>query len=301
MNKLELLKTFVRVAELSSFTLASDALGLPRSTVSEQIRALEDLLDTRLLLRTTRKVQTTPDGQLLYERSKDLLAQMDEVQSLFRNDDAALSGRLRVDMPTAAARRLVLPRLGEFIARHPLIELEISSTDRRVDLVREGFDCVMRVGELPDTSLVARNVGSFRMVNCASHAYAERHGLPQTLDDLAGHRLVNYVSAFGASPAMFEYHRDGKNHFIAMASSVAVNNVEAYEAACLGGLGIIQVPRLAEAYHSNRGELIEILPDFVPAPMPVSLLYAHRRHLPQRCRVFMDWMEGLLVEYGVVK
>ncbi|MDE1194465.1 MAG: LysR family transcriptional regulator [Pseudomonas sp.] len=300
MNKLELLKTFVRVAELSSFTLASDALGLPRSSVSEQIRALEQLLDTRLLLRTTRKVQTTPDGQVLYERSKDLLAQMDEVESLFRQDNAVLSGRLRVDMPTAVARRLVMPRLSEFIERHPLIELEISSTDRRVDLVREGFDCVMRVGELPDTSLVARNVGHLRMINCVSTGYAERYGVPQTLEDLQQHRLIEYVSTFGASNPMFEYCHDGKAHRISMPCSVTVNNIESYEAACLGGLGIIQAPCLAREYQLRRGDLVEILPQYRPAPMPVSLLYAHRRHLPQRCRVFMEWMEALLVEYGVV-
>ncbi|SEI59979.1 LysR substrate-binding domain-containing protein [Pseudomonas sp. NFR16] len=299
MNKLELLKTFIRVAEMSSFTQASDALNLPRSTVSEHIRGLEDLLDTRLLLRTTRKVQTTPDGQVLYERSKDLLAQMDELENLFRQDNAVLSGRLRVDMPTAVARRLVMPRLGEFIARHPLIELEISSTDRRVDLVREGFDCIMRVGELPDTSLVARSLGHLQMVNCVSRSYAERFGVPRTLEDLQQHRLVNYVSSFGGSDSMFEYHRDGKDCYVAMPCSVTVNYIEAYEAACLGGLGIVQIPRLAERYQLARGDLVEILPDYLPAPMPVSLLYAHRRHLPQRCRVFMDWMEQLLGEYGV--
>lgn len=300
MNKLDLLKTFVRVAELSSFTHASDALGLPRSSVSEQIRALEQLLGTRLLLRTTRKVQTTPDGQALYDRSKDLLAQMDELEGLFRQDNAGLSGRLRVDMPTAVARRLVMPRLGEFIDRHPLIELEISSTDRRVDLVREGFDCVMRVGELQDTTLVARKVGSFRMINCVSGAYAKRFGVPQTLEDLQQHRLINYASAVGAHHAMFEYQRDGQDYQVSMPGSVAVNDIESYEAACLGGLGIVQIPRLSEEFHRRRGDLLEVLPDYLPAPMPVSLLYAHRRHLPLRCRVFMDWLTDLLLEYGVV-
>jgi len=262
---------------------------------------LEQLLDTRLLQRTTRKVQTTPDGQALYERSKDLLAQMDELESLFRQDDAAISGRLRVDMPTAVARRLVMPRLSEFLDRHPLIEVEISSTDRRVDLIREGFDCVMRVGELPDTSLVARSIGHFRMINCVSAGYAARFGVPHTLEDLQRHRLINYVSAFGTSAATFEYARDGKHHQVPMPCSVTVNYIEAYEAACLGGLGIVQIPRLSNEHHLRRGELVEILPDFLPAPMPVSLLYAHRRHVPLRSRVFMDWMETLLVEYGVTK
>lgn len=201
MNKLDLLKTFVRVAELSSFTHAGDALGLPRSTVSEHVRSLEGLLGARLLLRTTRKVQVTPDGQALYERSKDLLSQMDELEGLFRQDNSALSGRLRVDMPTAIARRLVMPRLSEFLERHPLIELEISSTDRRVDLVREGFDCVLRIGTLPDTPLVARTVGLFRM--------------------------INYAPAFGAAESLFEYCREGKDFHVPMPCSVTVNNIEA--------------------------------------------------------------------------
>lgn len=299
MNKLDLLKTFVRVAELSSFTLASDALGLPRSSVSEQVRALEQLLGTRLLLRTTRKVQITPDGQALYELSKDVLAQMDELESLFRQDMAAISGRLRVDMPTAIARRLVMPRVREFLDDHPQVELEISSTDRRVDLVREGFDCVVRVGALPDSSLVARHVGSFNVINCVSRDYARRYGIPRTLEALAQHRLVNYVSTFGASSPVFEYHLEGKAHTVAMPASVTVNDIETYEAACLGGLGIVQIPRLTAQYRPRLNELIEVLADHVPAPMPVSLLYAHRRHVPQRCRVFMDWIEALLLEYGV--
>ena len=293
MNKLELLRTFVRVAELSSFTQASEALGLPRSTVSEQVQALEELLGTRLLLRTTRRVQVTPDGQLLYERSKDMLAQMDELEGLFRSD-AMLSGRLRVDMPTAMAHNILLPRLSEFLSLHPGIDLEISSTDRRVDLVREGFDCVLRVGELPDSHLVARNLGDLPMVNCVGAGYARQHGVPTSLAELQQHRLINYVMAFGASTAHFEYQDQDKTRTVAMPHSVTVNNVQAYEAACLGNLGIVQSPRMGMRKHLLRGDLIEILPEFRPAPMKISLVYAHRRHLPERCRVFMDWFQGLI-------
>jgi DNA-binding transcriptional LysR family regulator len=294
MNKLELLRSFVRVTELSSFSLASEALGLPRSTVSGHIQSLESLLGTRLLQRTTRKVQATPDGHVLYERSKDMLAQMDELEGLFRQDDAVLSGRLRVDMPTAVARNIVMPRLGEFIARHPQIDLEISSTDRRVDLIREGFDCVLRVGELPDTSLVARSLGELPMVNCVSGTYAAQWGVPETLDDLQHHRLIHYVLAFGSGTAAFEYDLDGRTRTVAMPCSVTVNNVEAYQAACLGHLGIVQAPLMGVRRLLAEGTLIEVLPQFRPAPMRVSLLYPHRRYLPERCRVFMDWLQALL-------
>ncbi|MET0124702.1 MAG: LysR substrate-binding domain-containing protein [Pseudomonas caspiana] len=297
MNKLELLRSFVRVTELSSFTQASEALSLPRSTVSEHVQALEELLGTRLLLRTTRKVQATPDGVVLYERSKDMLAQMDELESLFRSD-AMLSGRLRVDMPTAMAHNIVLPRLSEFLAEHPGIDLEIISTDRRVDLIREGFDCVLRVGDLPDTTLVARHLGDLSMVNCVGAGYASEHGVPQTLADLQQHRMIHYVMSFGANTAFFEFQEQGKSRTLAMPRSITVNNVQAYEAACLGNLGIIQSPRMGMRKHLLSGHLVEILPDHRPLPMKISLLYAHRRHLPERCRVFMDWLQKLIAEYN---
>lgn len=170
MNKLELLRTFVRVCEVSSFTLAAESLGLPRSTVSEQVRALERLLGTQLFNRTTRRVQATQDGALLYERSKDLLSGMDEIEGLFRADDAELAGRLRVDLPTMMARRVIIPALPQFLQRFPRLEVELSCTDRQVDLLREGFDCVMRIGALHDLDVVARPVGQLSMRNCASPA-----------------------------------------------------------------------------------------------------------------------------------
>ncbi|WP_271411468.1 LysR family transcriptional regulator [Pseudomonas sp. Q1-7] len=295
MNKLELLKTFVRVSELSSFTQAADSLGLPRSTVSDQVQALEELLGTRLLQRTTRKVQATQDGLLLYERSRELLAQMDELEGLFRQDASALSGRIRVDMPTVLARKVVLPRLGEFSDRHPGVELEVSSTDRRVDLVREGFDLVLRVGPVLDASLVARPLGAFPMVNCASRAYLAAHGVPRDLDDLSRHRLVHYVSVLGSRPPGFEYLVDGKLQQRPMAGNLTVNNAEAYSAACLGGLGLIQVPLHGVREYLESGELVALLPAYPPPPLEATLLYAHRR-LPRRVRLFMDWLEQLVHE-----
>lgn len=290
MNKLELLRTFVRVTELSSFTQAGESLGLPRSTVSEQVRALEELLGARLLQRTTRKVQATQDGLVLYERCKDMLDQVDELESLFRQDQSVLRGRLRIDLPTVTAREYVLPHLPEFSDLHPHIELEISATDRRVDLVREGFDCVMRVGELPDASLVARPLGALRQANYASPAYLERYGTPRTLEDLAHHRLVHYVTTFGSRSVGFEYQQDGKRHCLPMAGTVTVNNTDCYNAACLAGFGIVQAPVAGKRECLARGELVEVLPEWVPAPMNVTLLYAHRRNLPQRVKVFMEWL-----------
>ncbi|NVZ70186.1 LysR family transcriptional regulator [Pseudomonas costantinii] len=294
MNKLELLRTFVRVTELSSFTQAGESLGLPRSTVSEHVQALEELLGAHLLQRTTRRVQATQDGRVLYERSKDLLSHMEELEGLFRQDESQLTGRIRVDMPNVMARELILPRLPQFMAAHPLIELEISTTDRQVDLLAEGFDCVLRVGAQPDQSVVARLLCSMPMINCVSAEYVERHGVPKTLADLAHHQLVHYVRPLGSRSAGFEYQLGNKVHRIPMAGRVTVNSTDAYKVACLGGFGITQVPILGIRDLLDSGELVAVLPDYPAPALDVSLLYAGQRHLPQRVRVFMDWLAATL-------
>ncbi|HMN81999.1 MAG TPA: LysR family transcriptional regulator [Burkholderiaceae bacterium] len=299
MDLVAALQVFRRVGELSSFTAAAEQLGLPKASVSTTVRRLEAHLGTRLLHRTTRRVQLTPDGQVFLERCRDLLEDVDDLRGLFRPEGMALRGRLRVDMPIPVARDVVLPRLAEFTAAHPGLELELSSTDRRVDLVSEGFDCVLRVGSLADSSLIARPLGHYRMVNCASPAYLAEHGMPWTPADLAAHRLVHHVTTSGARPAGFEYLDETDplaplTRFVPMAGGLTVNDADSYQQACLAGFGIIQVPEAGVAEHLESGRLIAVLDDFRPAPMPVSLLYPHRRHLPRRVQVFMNWLAGVM-------
>lgn len=296
MNPVDAMRVFVRVAELGSFTAAAEQLGLAKASASGAVQQLEDSLGTRLLHRTTRRVSLTQDGQVFAERCQDLLADLDEVQTLFHTAHTGLRGRLRVDMPLAVARDVVLPRLREFLDLHPALALELSSTDRRVDPVREGFDCVLRVGTLADSSLVARPLGEYRLVNCVSPAYLATHGTPQGLDDLAQHRLVHYVSILGVRSAGFEYvdATSGQTCWHSMPGALTVNNSEAYQSACLAGLGIIQVPEAGVRELLQSGRLVEVLPALRPAPMPVTLLYAHRRHLPRRVQAFMAWLAGLM-------
>ena len=294
MNQLEAMQIFTRVAELASFTRAADSMGLPKATASSAVQQLETALGARLLHRTTRKVQLTQDGQAFYERAKDLLADVDELQSMFQQGPQQLRGRLRVDMSSGIARNFVIPRLPEFLREHPLIEIELSSTDRRVDLVREGFDCVLRVGDVVDASLIARRLGSFRIVNCASPSYLLQYGTPRTVDDLSHHRLIHYVSTLGAKPLGFEYAEGGSYRTLAMQGALTVNNSEAYQAACLAGLGLIQVPAAGVHPLLDSGALVEVLPDCLAEPMPVSLLYANRRNLPKRVQTFMAWVAETL-------
>jgi DNA-binding transcriptional LysR family regulator len=297
MKTIEGLQIFVRVAELSSFTQAAEQLALPKARVSTTVQQLESQLGTRLLHRTTRKVQLTQDGQAFYERCKDLLADVDELQGMFQQGVQSLRGRLRVDMPTLIARDQVIPRLPEFLAAHPQLSIELSSTDRRVDVVREGFDCVLRAGTLVDSGLIARPVGQLRQINCASPAYLAQHGTPETLEDLATHRLVHYVPTLGAKPAGWEYVQDGRARSLAMAGVLTVNSTEAYQSACVAGLGLIQAPAAGLASWVARGLLVEVMPRYRAPSLPVSLLYANRRNLPQRVQVFMAWLAQTLVPY----
>ncbi|ALD93527.1 LysR family transcriptional regulator [Cupriavidus gilardii] len=294
MDSLDTLRIVLRVAELGGFARAADSLALSKAAVSIAVQRLEASLGTQLFHRTTRRVQLTADGQAFYERARDLLDDMDELHGMFQRDGGALKGRLRVDMPAGMASRFVIPRLPEFLDRYPELSIEISGTDRRVDVVREGFDCVVRVGTLDDSSLVARPLGAIRLINCASPDYLRRYGTPRSIEDLRDHRLVHYAGTLGQRPLGFEYPDGGGHAALPMAGSVTVNNGAAYEAAAMAGLGIIQVPAMAMQSRLAAGELVEVLPDCPPPPMPVTLLYAQRRNLPRRVRVFMDWIAQVL-------
>jgi len=291
MHDIDAMKVFVRVAERGSFTRAATDMGLPKASASIAVRQLETLLGTRLLHRTTRRVEPTQDGLAFLERCRDMLDDIDELQSMFREDERELRGRVRVDMPTTTARLFVLPHLPDFLAAHPDIELELSCADRRVDLVREGFDCVLRVGGLDDAdNLVARPLGAFDIGTFASPGYLEVHGEPRHPDDLDGHRMVHYAQHFGGSPDGFEYVDDAGVHVRPVAGVLTVNNTDSYQAACVAGFGLIQVPVAGVRTLVEAGQLKEVLEHYRAAPMPATLLYAHRRHLPRRVRVFMEWL-----------
>jgi len=288
-------RVFLRVAELSSFTAAARGLSLPRASVSAAVQQLEERLGTRLLQRTTRRVALTRDGETFYARARDLLGDFDELTSLFQGDDAPLVGRLRADMPLGMASAVV-DELPAFLAAHPALEVELSSTDRMVDVVREGFDCVVRAGARADSGLVARPLGVYDMVNCVSAGYAAKHGVPTTLDDLEHHRLVHYTVTLGMAPDGFEYvdPASGTVREIPMRGALTVNGSTTYDAACRAGLGIIQAPRVGVQDGLRDGSLVEVLPAFRAAPLPVALISPDRRHVPRRARVFMDFLAAVV-------
>jgi DNA-binding transcriptional LysR family regulator len=297
MNRLDAITAFVRVAELSSFTQAASSLGLPKSSVSAAVLQLEAHLKVQLLYRTTRRVQLTHDGQAYLDRARDMLADLEDMDGMFMHASAELTGVIRVDMTVAMARNQIFPRLPEFLDRHPGLEIEFSCTDRRVDVVAEGFDCVIRAGIMGDSGLMARQLGAMPMLNVASPTYIARFGMPQTLDDLDHHRLVHYVMQLGSKPFGFEYWDGQAYRSRPVAGVISVNNTVAYNSAALAGLGIIQAPESGVKDSLNDGSLVTVLPQYRAEPLPLAIVYPRRRHQARRVRAFMDWVAEVMKPY----
>lgn len=220
---------------------------------------------------------------------------MEDVETLFEKG-ARLSGRVRVDLPSRFARLRIIPRLESFLDEHPGIHLELGVGDRLVDLVREGYDCVVRVGALADSSLTARRVGEMPVITCASPAYLARHGTPRQLRDLSRHWLIHYAPTLGGPADGFEYEEAGERRELPMKGRLTVNNAEAYVAACQAGLGLIQTPRTSLEDDLRHGRLVEVLSRHRARPLPVHVLIPHRRQLSRRVRGFIDWLEARLAE-----
>ncbi|MBB4236113.1 LysR family transcriptional regulator [Rhizobium esperanzae] len=288
MDRFDAMRVFCRVVDRRSFTLAAEDTGLPRSTVTDAVKQLEARLGVRLLQRTTRHVSPTLDGEAYFQRCLSILGDIEDAEGAFAG--ARPKGLLRVDVHGTLARHFVLPSLPSFLQTYPEIEFYMSEGDRLVDLVREGIDCVLRVGTPEDSDMVIRRVAMLEEVTLASPAYLAAHGLPPHPDRLASHRMVGFHSSGTGRLLPLEFIVDGVVREIVIPATIAVNAAESYVSAAKLGLGLIQIPR----YHAERdlaeGTLIHLLKDFPPTPTPVSLLYPRNRQLSPRVRVFIDWL-----------
>jgi LysR family transcriptional regulator for bpeEF and oprC len=296
MDRLQAMKVFTKVVETSSFTRAADVLDLPRASVSSIVQQLEAHLKIRLLQRTTRRLSLTPDGASYYEHCIRILADIEETESSFSGVNNAPRGKLRVDMPGALGRMVVMPKIREFYARYPDIDLMVGFGDKPVDLIKEGVDCAIRIGALQDSSLVARRVGVFQAVTVASPDYLTRYGIPNTLEDLDDHVAVNYFWGRTGRVMELTFDVDGRPTKVKMKGHIAVNDAAAYVESGLEGIGIVQAPRFMALPYLKSGQLVEILPERKPLPMPISVIYPHNRHLSQSVRVFVDWVAELFSE-----
>jgi LysR family transcriptional regulator, regulator for bpeEF and oprC len=293
MGRLEAIKIFVRVADTNSFSKTADVMDMPRGTVSRTIQTLEEQVGVRLLSRSTRQVSLTEAGKVYYDRCVKVLTDLSEVEAELTIAKTLPSGTVRVDTSGTIAKVIIVPSLDDFFSRYPAIDVRIGLADRNIDLIQEGVDCVLRMGNLEESSLVARRIGNAKLVTCASPTYLEKYGVPESLEELSGHLVVNYISARSGRLLPFEFEQNGHLAKLLLKSKLSVNEGAAYIDAGLRGFGIIQPSRYMVADYLAQGLLREVLPNFGQPPIPLSVVYPHRNHISSATRAFTDWITDI--------
>ena len=287
MDRIDAMRAFVRVAERRSFAQAAHDLGLPRSRVSEAVQQLERRLGVRLLTRTTRQVTPTAEGEAYHRRCLLILAAIDDAEAAVA--EAVPAGPLRVDVHGTFARWFLVPGLPGFLDRHPGIRLHLGDGDRLVDLVRDGVDCAIRVGQPASSGLIGRRLGVLEEGTFASPGYLARHGTPRSPDDLDGHRMIGFVSSATRAVMPLTFRTGDDRQTVLLPVSVTVASAESNVGLGVQGLGLIQAPRYRLADELASGALVEVLAAWPPPPLPVHLLHPEGRQLSPRVRAFMDW------------
>ena len=289
MDRLHGMRVFARVAELASFARAADSLELSRARVSELVAGLERQLGARLLHRTTRRLSLTDDGRAYYERCARILADVEEAEALVARERAVPRGRLRVDMPMALARQFLVPALPRLLDRHPELALEVRLENRAIDLVEEGVDCAISYGEPLDGDLVARRIGTTRLVTCAAPAWLARHATPRAPGDLARHNAIAFLALATARPAEWVFERRGQRVVQRPVGNLAFNSMEACVEAATAGLGVTQV--LSALAHGAivAGRLAPVLVDWAAAGPALYLVYPPNRQQSARIRAFAEF------------
>jgi LysR family transcriptional regulator for bpeEF and oprC len=294
MDRLKAMQTFVRIVEANSFSKAAETLQLPRASLTATMQNLEAFLGTKLLQRTTRRLSLTADGAEYFRQCLEILGAVETAESAFRGASASRpKGKLRIDLPGAVGRRLIMPHVASFARAYPDVELMLSLTDRLVDVVQEGIDCAVRVGQLQDSSLIGRQIGSMRFVTCAAPAYLDKYGTPRSLDDLSQHRCVVHFSGRTGRAFDWDFLVDGKVVKAELNGSIAVNDADAYVSCALQGLGLVQSAAYQVRGYLKSGELVEVLSAYPPTPMPISLVYPQGRMATPKVRVFAEWVTEL--------
>jgi len=290
-DRFRAMEVFNRVVELGSFSGAAAALHLPKGRVTTIVQELETHLGVRLLHRTTRRLSLTDDGAVYHQRALAMVQEMQDVEGTLRRAVATPAGRLRIDVPAAVGRHVIAPALPQFFARYPDIQLELGSTDRPVDLIAEGVDCVIRGGPVHDETLVARPLLHLPQVTCAAPSYLARYGTPRTLEDLARHHFVNFHSAKTGRIFPFEFSRGEETHEINRPHWVSCNDADSAIAAVLAGMGLAQLPLMGWLCECLAGgRLVPVLQDWSSGFLPMMVLYPRNRHLTAKVRVFADWV-----------
>ena len=296
MDRFNAMRAFVRVAETGSFSKAALTLHMSRSTVTQLVQQLEVHLRVTLLNRTTRQVNVTEDGAVYFDRIAGLLAELDEIEHSLPGTTAAPRGRLRVDVPAPLAALLLVPALPDFHRQFPEVQINMGASDRKVDLIAENVDCVIRGGDITDQSLVARQIGQLSLGVYAAPTYLARSGVPKHPAELEAshHRIVRFQWASSRGEFPYAMRRGSEHLRIAGTHVLAIDDGNAYLAAGVAGLGILWLPDYMAKRHVATGELIPLFTGWEIDPMPLSIAFPRHRQMSKKLRVFIDWVIALM-------
>lgn len=296
------MNVFVKVVESGSFARAAERMNLSTSAVSRHVAELEAHLDTRLLNRTTRRISLTESGQAYLERTLQLLADLEEVEAVAGSSTAKPKGTIRLTCSVNFGSRHVAPAVGAFQAAYPEVRFDLSVSDRFVDLVEEGLDLAVRIGDLGNTNLIARKIGQMQLTTCASPAYLKAHGTPRHPRELVNHNCLTYEYAPVKNQWTFREHtrgtmRDGGEELkVRIAGSVHGNNGEMMAAVAAAGVGIAFEPDFIVNSFIESGKLVPILQNWLPDPSPIYAVYPSRRHLSAKVRTFVDFLAAYFAQ-----
>ena len=294
MDLLASMKMYVAVVDSGSFAAAATKLDMSRAMASKQVQKLEEHLGTRLLNRTTRRLSLTETGREFYERSLQIMGDVDEAEQIAGQMTRRPQGVLRISIPLSYGQHRLAAIIGAYIQAYPQVQLDIALSDRKVDLVEEGLDLAIRIGAMPQSDLIARKIGSVRSVVCASPAYLARHGVPQAPADLAGHACLGYTLSGSAA----EWRLEGASGALSVpiAGPLRADNGDLIRLAALGGAGIVFQPRFIVDADLDAGRLVRVLPGWQSAELGVHAVYPSRKHLSAKVRTFVDFLVAALAD-----
>jgi DNA-binding transcriptional LysR family regulator len=290
MDRLHALELLVAVVETGSFTAAAARLNVTRGAISQGIKALEDELGVQLLNRTTRQVAATEEGRILHERGKQILADYQETAAMAAHLSDEPRGVLKINAPMSFGTLHLSPALSDFVAAHPQLRVQLSLTDRFVDLIEEGADVALRIGALEDSNLVARRIVTSRRLLCAAPDYLKRRGAPADPEALRDHSCLHY--GHQAVAANWRLIGPEREHIVPVSGVLCANNGEVLRDAAISGLGIALLPTFIIGGALQSGQLVSVLPAYRPPEAGLYALYPHSRHLAARVRVFIDFMRA---------
>ncbi len=299
LDRLTSMGVFVKAADLGSFTAAGVALGLTSQMVGKHVAALEEVLGTTLLRRTTRRQSLTETGARFYERCRVILAEAEAAYALEEVASAEPRGRLRLSAPIGFGACWLAPVVTAFLEQNPLVGVELNLTDRFVDLIDEGYDAVLRLGPIGETSLLVRELTSHDQVVCASPAYFNRRGTPRTPDELADHECLGFVNWSGRPFAEWRFGRHGVINPVHVHSRFQVNDGRVLVAAAVAGHGVILQPAVVVEHALKRGDLVRVLTDYVAPSRTLYLLQAPGQPQPSKLRAFIDHLTAALTASGM--